>query len=160
MSRPAHQQSSLQDEDPLNPKVAASALDFLLIELVPLAQRITEQLLAREQALIDEHQRSRIFNRTALKGPAKSVVDVSSGGGGGGGGGNGGDGNEGGGRQGVAVVNGGTTAVEMGGREEEEEEGQGITSLGFPVMTESTREGVFHRLDGMGYRVGQGLVER
>ena len=126
------------DDDVLNPKVSASALDFLLVELVPLAQRITEQLHAREQALRDEYKRSRIFNRTASKTPAgrKSADEGNA--------------------LGVTVTDGsikdsatGTTGGEGS-----------VTSLGFPTMDESTREGVLWRLDGMGYRVGQGLVER
>ncbi|KAK4957295.1 hypothetical protein LTR10_005255 [Elasticomyces elasticus] len=138
MSRPAQ---APPEDDPLNPKVSASALDFLLIELVPLAQRITEQLHEREQALVEEYKRSRIFNRTASKTPvgyqqkdgsARDVVDTEG-----------------------SIT---TTAV---GRMEESGAGEsGVTTLGFPVMSEKTRESVFWRLDGMGYRVGQGLVER
>ncbi|KAK5134932.1 hypothetical protein LTR08_006023 [Meristemomyces frigidus] len=134
MSRPA-QQPPPPDDDAQNPKVAASALDFLLIELVPLAQRLTEQLHAREQALIDAHKRSRIFNRAGSRGAGKTLGLVGSGG-------DGGDG------RGVTVT------------EDAAEGAAGVTSLGFPVMEERTREGVFVRLEGMGYRVGQGLVER
>lgn len=143
------QQLSEQD-DPLNPRVASSALDFLLIELVPLAQRITEQVNAREQALIDEYKRSRIFNRTASKRPADksasqqgSTEDTNA-------------------IAGITVTDGSVKDVAAAG-------GTGIggdaetgtmTSIGFPAMSEKTREGVFFRLDGLGYRVGQGLAER
>ena len=126
------------DDDILNPKVSASALDFLLIELVPLAQRITEQLHAREQALIDEYKRSRIFNRTASKTPAgrKSTDDGNA--------------------PGVTVTDGSLKDSATGTAG-----GEGsVTNLGFPAMDDGTREGVLWRLDGMGYRVGQGLVER
>ncbi|KAK0265188.1 hypothetical protein LTR91_008263 [Friedmanniomyces endolithicus] len=146
MSRPTQPQPLPDDDDPLNPKVAASALDFLLIELVPLAQRMTEQLLAREQALQEEYRRSRTFNQTASKTLVGSQqVQKKS---------QGGDGEEG---QGVVGVSadGSSAAAGPGGGE-----GSGVTSLGFPVMSEKTRESVFWRLDGMGYRVGQGLVER
>ena len=133
----AKPQQQPADDDVLNPKVAASALDFLLIELVPLAQRITEQLHAREQALIDEYKRSRLFNQPASKSKANA------------------GGGAGGGETGVTVTDGSvkdsTTGTVGAGT---------ITSLGFPAMDEGTREGVFWRLDGMGYRVGQGLAER
>lgn len=121
MSKPPQSQST--DDDIQNPKVAASALDFLLIELVPLAQRVTEQLQAREQALIDEYKRSKIFNRAGTDGGTDSIV-----------------------------TNGSTTkdAVQNASK----------TSLGFPTVKEETREAMFWRLDSLGYRVGQGLVER
>ncbi|EGP85048.1 uncharacterized protein MYCGRDRAFT_101009 [Zymoseptoria tritici IPO323] len=90
-----------------NPKVNASCLDFLLIELVPLAQRITDQLHAREQALIDD------FRRKGAR---------------------------------AAGTKPGSTQTATG-----------------PVpsaLDDETREAMFWRLDGLGYRVGQGLVER
>ncbi|TKA79993.1 hypothetical protein B0A55_02103 [Friedmanniomyces simplex] len=165
MSRPTQtQQPPPPDDDPLNPKAAASALDFLLMELVPLAQRLTEQLLAREQALLEEYRRSRGFDWRAAKtvgvGYQKEQQGVRDGSG---------DGN---GEQGVVVSADGSAAVVAtggrggggggggGGDVGAVVEGSGITSLGFPVMSEQTRESVFWRLDGMGYRVGQGLVER
>jgi len=135
------------DDDLLNPKIAASALDFLLIELVPLAQRLTEQLLARDQALRDEYKRSRLFNQTASRAPAgtasqtqtqqsRSQDGAESAGGGG----------------------GGVSGKDVSGGDAPQR--SSMTSLGFPAMDEATREGVFWRLDGLGYRVGQGLVER
>jgi len=134
------------DDDPSNPKVAASALDFLLIELVPLAQRITEQLHAREQVLRDEYKRSRLFTKTSN--PTTTQLSTRSRVGGG---------DE---ESGVTVTDGSVkdSSVAVGGG------GGGgtggITSLGFPSMSETTREAVLWRLDGLGYRVGQGLVER
>ena len=151
------QQQIPLDDDVVNPKVASAAFDFLLIELVPLAQRITEQLHTRERVLIEEYKRSRILNRTALK-SAGGKEGVNAG-----------EGGE------NAARDGQTGKVEDGKRESTSEdvkagveeggrgggeEGAKMTSLGFPVMGESTREGVLWRLDGMGYRVGQGLVER
>ena len=156
------QQQIPLDDDVLNPKVASAAFDFLLIELVPLAQRITEQLHTRERVLIEEYKRSRILNRTALK-SAGGKEGVSAG-----------EGEEHAAREGVkdasqsAEVEDGKrestsedvkAGIEEGGRGGGEESAK-MTSLGFPVMGESTREGVLWRLDGMGYRVGQGLVER
>lgn len=137
------------DDDAINPKFAASALDFLLIELIPLAQRITEQLHAREQALIDEYKRSRIFHksqpsaRKTAASPTTQIQDAKR-------------------ESGVpsepaAVASAKESTVAEG---DDAETSTVITSLGFPVMDEETREGVFFRLDGLGYRVGQGLVER
>ncbi len=151
MSRPTQPQPQPDDDDPLNPKVAASALDFLLIELVPLAQRITEQLHAREQALQEEYRRSRTFNQTASKTLVGSQQGQKKS--------QGGDGEE---RQGMVGVSadGSSAAAGTSGGDVSGAEGSGVTSLGFPVMSEKTRESVYWRLDGMGYRVGQGLVER
>ncbi|KAK1076749.1 hypothetical protein LTR33_008675 [Friedmanniomyces endolithicus] len=151
MSRPTQPQPQPDDDDPLNPKVAASALDFLLIELVPLAQRITEQLHAREQALQEEYRRSRTFNQTASKTLVGSQQGQKKS--------QGGDGEE---RQGMVGVSadGCSAAAGTSGGDVSGAEGSGVTSLGFPVMSEKTRESVYWRLDGMGYRVGQGLVER
>ena len=118
MSKPpsAQPQPTGADDDIANPKFAASTLDFLLIEIVPTVQRMTEQALAREQKLIDEYKRSKILN-----GKADVPQDAQN----------------------------GATPPE-----------QTTTCLGFPVVTPSTREAMQSRLDAMGYRVGQGLVER
>ena len=131
MSKP---QQSLDTDDALNPKFNAAALDFLLIELVPLAQRITEQLQARDQALVEELKRSKIFNsQSTVRGSSQSE-QVS------GDAGRTGDGSS------KEVVPGVATS--------------NVTSLGFSSVSEDTREAIFWRLDGLGYRVGQGLVER
>ncbi|KXT01443.1 hypothetical protein AC578_9548 [Pseudocercospora eumusae] len=123
--------SQLSEDDILNPKLNVSCLDFLLIELVPLAQRITDQLHAREQALIEEFRKSKIFNNgdenqdtsdTAKPNPAPTASVT-----------------------GTAGVE--TSTIAPAG-----------TTGGY--MDEETREAVFWRLDGLGYRVGQGLVER
>ena len=129
MSKPP--QSQQTDEDIQNPKFAASALDFLLIELVPLAQRITQQAQAREQVLIDEYRRSKIFN--------SSKTETGE----------------------VSLQNGtqATTAAD-GSAVKGPAQGENTTSLGFTAVGEDTREAMFWRLDGLGYRVGQGLVER
>lgn len=118
MSRPTPQPNPAGPDDDLqNPKFAASTLDFLLIEIVPTVQRITEQALAREQKLVDEYKRSKIFNGSAETAPPREDW-------------------------GKAV------------------EDEAKTCLGFPVVTDPTREAMVSRLDAMGYRVGQGLVER
>lgn len=123
MSKPTASQSqgqSAADDDILNPKCAAATLDFLLIELVPTIQRITEQALAREQKLIDEYKRSKIFNGSSDGASGEESTSGQDGGG----------------------------------------EAKAMTSIGFPVVPDSTREAMQSRLDAMGYRVGQGLVER
>jgi hypothetical protein len=130
MSKPA--QSQPTDDDIQNPKVASSTLDFLLIELVPLVQRVTEQLQAREQALIEEYRKSRIFNKPSNR---TSVQSVTSG---------------------EQSIDGEARKDGAEGMTEEEN----ITALGFPEVNPSTQESMLHRLDGIGYRVGQGLVER
>lgn len=119
MSKPSGQKPV--EDDALNPKVDGSTLDFLLIELVPTIQRITEQALAREQKAISEAKRSKIFNGSNASAEPSGEKD---------------------GADGVPT------------------EGAAMTSLGFPVVTEQTRDGMNARLDNMGYRVGQGLAER
>jgi trafficking protein particle complex subunit 6 len=112
-----------ETDDPNNPKVAASTLDFLLIELVPLAQRVTEQLEARHQALVEEYKRSKILSRS------ESDTD-----------------------------NPDSTEPKDGPTSEQEI--RPMTSLGFPEVKTSTQDAILVRLDSLGYRVGQGLVER
>lgn len=135
------------NDDTLNPQVAVSCLDFLLIELVPLAQRITDQLHARDQALIDDFRNSKIFNGTkpndtnganSKPAPGDSAVPAIK-------------------------VTEGTGSVK--GSEVSTTAGDGRSSVGGPGSTPTgqdneTREAVFWRLDGLGYRVGQGLAER
>lgn len=137
--------SGIPEDDIINPKLNVSCLDFLLIELVPLAQRITDQLHAREQALIEEFRRSKIFNNsnnnnenneaapsTTSLGPAQPTTAVAKTG-----------------STGKGAATETTSAV-----------GTSVIG-GVPLLdNEETREAVFWRLDGLGYRVGQGLVER
>ena len=129
MSKPSPSQPS--EDEIQNPKFSSSTLDFLLIELVPLAQRITEQVHALEQALIDEYKRSKIFNDTNN---APNGIRSSS--------------------------QGGSTAVTAATMGKDGTAGEVVTSLGFPAASDETKEAMFWRLDGLGYRVGQGLVER
>lgn len=132
MSKPTSQPTS---EDALNPMVASSCLDFLLIELVPLVQRVTDQLQAREQALIDEYRRSKIFSKSSNRNSIQSRTDGDAG------------------TQSI-VVDG---DVKSKSNEAQEED---LTILGFPEVKDNARDAMFYRLDGLGYRVGQGLVER
>jgi hypothetical protein len=146
-----------------DPTVASSCLDFLLIELVPLAQRITDQLHARDQTLRAEYARSQIFHDQP---PATSTTSTTA--------------------STTANTNTGATltAGGEGSAHGREDGGEGkdsaapastltdVSSVGGGAMTDTTalggagglddetRDAVFWRLDGMGYRVGQGLVER
>ena len=113
-----------------DPTVSASCLDFLLIELVPLAQRIADQLHARDQALRDEYKRSQIFHDQPAGGSATTEEKAAA----------------------AAVAKADVTSV--GGAPTDN------TNTAAGGVDEETRDAVFWRLDGLGYRVGQGLVER
>ncbi|CAK3939583.1 Hypothetical predicted protein [Lecanosticta acicola] len=144
--------AQVEPDDLTNPKLNVSCLDFLLIELVPLAQRITDQLHARERALIEDFKKSKIFNSkdediNAAKltssssgrnhresgAPTVTVTDTT-------------DGNS------SIASTGGADAV---GRSSSNTGGGPPSSI-----SDTTREAIFWRLDGLGYRVGQGLAER
>lgn len=137
MSRPQPSDPTLS---PTDPTVAASCLDFLLIELVPLAQRITEQLHARDAALREDYKRSQIFHDQ----PAPTSSSTS--------------GAEAGtetGEDGAAKTGASFTDVgSVGGAPTDN------TTTAAGGVDDETRDAVFWRLDGLGYRVGQGLVER
>lgn len=139
------------NDDLINPKVSVSCLDFLLIELVPLAQRLTDQLHAREQALIDDFRNSKIFNgekvssdtsatttgsKPAPKDSAVPAITVTEG-------------------QGSSAKSSEVSTTAGDGRSSVGTPGNAPTGL-----DEETREAMFWRLDGLGYRVGQGLAER
>ncbi|PPJ57999.1 hypothetical protein CBER1_10432 [Cercospora berteroae] len=176
MSRP--NPSGIPEDDIINPKLNVSCLDFLLIELVPLAQRITDQLHAREQALIEEFRRSKIFNNSNSNGsstttpsaitttqqsqsqtqshPTGSLPTVPE----------------------ITTTSNGAGNLKKTSSEAGAEAstttttntatGTAATSVistsnigGAPLLeNSSTREAVFWRLDNLGYRVGQGLIER
>jgi len=112
--------------DPLNPPTSpndptytllnSTTLDLLLIELVPLAYRITADLAHREEEFL------RPTSSARKQGNRMSGTSNDTGAGGPVGGGG-----------------GGATAT---------------------VDDEEAREAVFHRLEGLGYRVGLGIVER
>lgn len=132
--------SQADTEDLNNPKLNVSCLDFLLIELVPLAQRITDQLHAREQALVDEFKRSKIFHKDAVVANTPKGQERES-------------------NAPTVTVTDGTSASSV--KDSSTADGMRSTALGAAtVMDDETREAVFWRLDGLGYRVGQGLVER
>ncbi|KAF1915711.1 trafficking protein particle complex subunit 6B [Ampelomyces quisqualis] len=105
--------------DPTFSLVNTSCLDLLLIELVPMAYRITADLAAREEEYLNGSSRK---GTGAVNGLSESTTGTSNAGTGGGGAG----------QVGVAPT----------------------------VDEEEAREAVFHRLEGLGYRVGLGIVER
>jgi len=161
MSRPDPQAAAA----PTDPTVASSCLDFLLIELVPLAQRITDQLHARDQTLRAEYARSQIFHdQPPAAASTSSTAPTTTAGG-----------------AGATLTPGEEGSAH--GREDGAAEGKDpaapastltdVSSVGgggamtdtTPMggaggLDDETRDAVFWRLDGMGYRVGQGLVER
>jgi hypothetical protein len=115
---PATDSSQATYNDPTSTYVNTSTLDFLLIELVPMAYRITTDLAAREE--------------TWMRGS--------------------GEGSSSGAKGGATDADGASTS---GGR------GEAASGVGGTNMDEEeAREAVFHRLEGLGYRVGLGVVER
>ena len=130
MSRPNPADTTISPSDPT---VAASCLDFLLIELVPLAQRITDQLAARDAALREEYKRSQIFHDQPP--PSSSNTAGAEDG------------------DGTVKTATFTDVGSVGGAPTDN-----TTAAG--GVDDETRDAVFWRLDGLGYRVGQGLVER
>jgi hypothetical protein len=135
MSRP---QPTDQTLSPTDPTVAASCLDFLLIELVPLAERITSQLHARDAVLREEYKRSQIFHDQ----PPPSTSSAAAAG-----------------EDGTGAVNSASAMIMDGASSVGGAATDNSTMMGAGVDDE-TRDAVFWRLDGLGYRVGQGLVER
>lgn len=142
MSRPAPTDTTVSPSDPT---LAASCLDFLLIELVPLAQRITDQLAARDAALREEYKRSQIFHDQPPPPPPPSSSAAASGTSGSGDGGAG------------EVKTAATTFTDVGSVGGAPTDNTTTAAGG---VDDETRDAVFWRLDGLGYRVGQGLVER
>lgn len=154
--------SGFPEDDIINPKLNVSCLDFLLIELVPLAQRITDQLHAREQALIEEFRKSKILNNAsasttsaaAAAAPASSSATHQQQG------------------QQQLLTPAAPSTNTAAAAATIERSAPATTTTTTSIATgaantttshmdnDETREAVFWRLDGLGYRVGQGLVER
>lgn len=153
--------SGFPEDDIINPKLNVSCLDFLLIELVPLAQRITDQLHAREQALIEEFRKSKILNNAsasttpaaAAAAPASSSATHPQ---------------QQQGQQQLLTPATPSTTPAAAATIERSAPATTTTSIATGAANtttshmdnDETREAVFWRLDGLGYRVGQGLVER
>lgn len=149
--------SGFPEDDIINPKLNVSCLDFLLIELVPLAQRITDQLHVREQALIEEFRKSKILNNAsasttpaaAAAAPASSSATH---------------------QQQQLLTPAAPTTTPAAATIERSAPATTTTTTSIAtgaantttshMDNDETREAVFWRLDGLGYRVGQGLVER
>ena len=163
------------DSSPSGAHVSASALDFLLIELVPVAQRVTERVHAREQALIDEYRRSKLLRASAAERPRSAAAAAPA------------DSSEDADTDGDAesdaadaadaaasekrasvlttattatmrTATATATATASSPRQSQPE--PAITSLGFPALGPTTKDSLFRRLESQGHRVGQGLVER
>jgi trafficking protein particle complex subunit 6 len=108
--------------DPSGPQLSSSCFEFLLIELVPLAYRLTDTMTSRDLAATG-------FPTTTISTHPKSGP--------------------------VSAPSAAATGT-VGG-------GLGIGGIGGAVEgldEEETREAVFWRLDGLGYRVGLGIVDK
>lgn len=124
--------------DPTARFVASSCLDFLLIELVPMAYRITNQLdsssPSSDSSTGDDAQSTATGPPAPGSGAQRSSVLPSGTGGGLG--------------SGLGAGLGGGTA------------GGSVNGSGRKMDEDEERDAVFARLEALGYRVGQGLVER
>ena len=107
--------------DPHARFLSASSLDFLLIELVPLAYRVTNEV---DAATLEASDAAAAAAATA--GNTNSRVSVTSG-------------------KTAVLAGAGAGAGNGNGRKMDEDD---------------ERDAVFYRLETLGYRVGQGLVER
>ena len=109
--------------DPNASFLSSSCLDFLLIELVPMAYRVTNELEAAAEETSRSGAQDEAAATTSTKAPAVALAaaapSVSS------------------------TTAGGTGTADSRKMDEDEE-----------------RDAVFYRLESLGYRVGQGLVER
>ncbi|KAI8941038.1 hypothetical protein NX059_002282 [Plenodomus lindquistii] len=120
---PTTTEPSSNYHDPTFSLLNTTCLDLLLIELVPMAYRITADLAAREDEWIHgSSSGARPKRNSATSNDASSTTAATS-------------------RGGV-----GTDGGPVGGTA--------------TVDEEEAREAVFHRLEGLGYRVGLGVVER
>jgi hypothetical protein len=119
--------------DPTARFLSSSCLDFLLIEIVPLAYRITNELEAgaKEKEAEANAATGGLIDGQGNQGQGQGQTTVNDG------------------AVGDRTTSGGAAGTGMAIRE------------GPSVMEEEEeREAVFWRLEGIGYRVGQGLVER
>lgn len=147
--------SNTTASDPDADKLAMSCFDLLLIELVPLASRLVADLQAREAALVAQHQphshtstsssatttatlsptatrKMTLPDRTSTTPSQPDSTTASS----------------------SAAITSTATAETMTATV-----GGGAAS-DTPSDSDATRAQIHHRLDALGYRVGQGLVER
>ncbi|KAJ4316116.1 hypothetical protein N0V94_005604 [Neodidymelliopsis sp. IMI 364377] len=103
--------------DPTFSLLNSTCLDLLLIELVPMAYRITADLALQEEAWTGASTKANRLSSSHSNDASSTVAGAAAGTAGG----------------------GGTVGT---------------------VDEEESREAVFHRLEGLGYRVGLGIVER
>ncbi|KAI4745912.1 transport protein particle component [Aureobasidium sp. EXF-12298] len=137
----------------LDPKVAASAFDFLLIELVPLAHRIAADLHARDTALLSSSlERNATLNTSTTasssthassatatdKRQSLKSTDAATG-------------------QGGALSTTTTTALTTTLPLLNDDD---PSDLYDEDLQDSLQESILYRLDSLGYRVGLGLVEK
>ncbi|KAJ8606677.1 hypothetical protein MRB53_040813 [Persea americana] len=126
------------EQIPTEPQLATSCFDFLLIEIVPLAQRMVERLVAKEQAVRDEYKRAQTFHKhDRNRASISSVNDTAM-------------------QDEKTPME--TDAASNTANSVPDTSGDTTTLAG--AVDDEVREALFWRLDQMGYRVGQGLVER
>lgn len=121
--------------DPSARFLSSSCLDFLLIELVPMSYRVANEL----EAVAREQEAAAAAGGGSYSGAAANGDGLSNGDGGAGA--------------------DGVSSLGKAGAGSLLAAGQG-TGTGTVMDEEEEREAVFRRLEGIGYRVGQGLVER
>ena len=140
------------DDDVLNPKLAASCFEFLLIELVPTIYRLVADLHAKEEELMTQASRQHLYHGTARAndngngdsvaggtGAVKTLPDRTS--------------------LGAVSMSVDSAAGGTAGPTSLGKTGGGTeTAIGGQVVdgvedSESVREAVFFRLDALGYRV-------
>jgi trafficking protein particle complex subunit 6 len=124
--------------DPSANFLSSSALDFLLIELVPLAYRVTSTTAPESSssaaAGANNVQSLAPADRSSVASPPSAeAADNAS----------------------TIGASQGAARSTLGGADT-----AGTTTAGAGVDEEETQDAVHHRLDAAGYRVGQGLVER
>jgi hypothetical protein len=128
----AHAPLMAPSSDPVGPHVSASCFEFLLIELVPLAYRLTSTQAARDAEADDNA--GWMLEKPSSKNAQSAGVQQQ--------------------KQTQTVGSTATgllgTGVGVGG----------IGGAVEGMDEEETREAVFWRLDTLGYRVGLGLVDR
>jgi hypothetical protein len=120
------------DPSSSDPKVAASTLDFLLIELVPLAQRIATDLHARDTALLSSSlERNATLNTSTLPSSTTQQPPTQPTN-----------------RQSLKTTTAPSTSTPLNDDDPD------------PELSTTIQESVHYRLDALGYRVGLGLVEK
>lgn len=125
--------TSLPTDDPNAPAVAAACFEFLLIELVPMAYRIAAEVAARENEWLAGGHRPKNESEEKAEGKVLEGKEKEE------------------------------EELRVRKRDEKLTRGFGIGGIGGGIEgreDEEVREGIFWKLDGLGYRVGLGLVER